>query len=308
MTSLSLSTSWNSRRHTDGAEMLQEIHDLGFTHAELSHGIRYSLWPGILDAVEKGVVQISSLHNFCPVPMGVMIPSPNCYELTDWRPQMRQAAIDSTIDTIQHAAKLHAPAVVMHLGSSGMEGVTKRLEHLMESGRLYGHSYVRTKIAAVRLRQKLYPKIWSRLHEGLKPIVEEAARLEIKLGFEIRESFEEFPNESEFQTVLDAFPAQTVGYWHDFGHGERKDYLGWIDHEATLKKFAPRLFGCHLQDCRPPDVDHLPLGKGTINWQRMRPLIPDSSINVLELSPEMPKEAVLESRNIWNSLNVCAAT
>ena len=50
----SLSTCWNSHRHTDGAVMLREIRDLGFEYAELSHGIRISLLPGILQAVDAG--------------------------------------------------------------------------------------------------------------------------------------------------------------------------------------------------------------------------------------------------------------
>jgi hypothetical protein len=41
--------------------MLREIRDLGFEYAELSHGIRVSLVPGIIDAVEAGVIKISTL-------------------------------------------------------------------------------------------------------------------------------------------------------------------------------------------------------------------------------------------------------
>ena len=51
--------------------MLREIRDLGFDYAELSHGIRISLLPGIFEAVDAGEIKISSLHNFCPLPMGV---------------------------------------------------------------------------------------------------------------------------------------------------------------------------------------------------------------------------------------------
>ena len=49
-----LSTCWNSNRHTDGRAMLREIRDLGFEYAELSHCIRISLLPGVLDAVDAG--------------------------------------------------------------------------------------------------------------------------------------------------------------------------------------------------------------------------------------------------------------
>ena len=66
----SFSTCWNSHRHTDGRAMLREIRDLGFEYAELSHGIRLSLLPGILEAVDAGEIKISSLHNFCPLPHG----------------------------------------------------------------------------------------------------------------------------------------------------------------------------------------------------------------------------------------------
>ena len=66
----SFSTCWNSHRHTDGREMLEEIRDLGFEYAELRHGIRLSLVPGIMQAVEAGVIKISTLHNFCPLPIG----------------------------------------------------------------------------------------------------------------------------------------------------------------------------------------------------------------------------------------------
>jgi hypothetical protein len=79
----SLSTCWNSARHTDGRAMLREIRDLGFEYAELSHGIRISLVPGILDAVKAGEIKISSVHNFCPLPVGISKPSPN---LTNFPP------------------------------------------------------------------------------------------------------------------------------------------------------------------------------------------------------------------------------
>jgi hypothetical protein len=75
----SVSTCWNSHRHTDGRAMLQEIRDMGFEYAELSHGIRISLLPGILEAVDAGEIKISTLHNFCPLPMGVNQAAPNLF-------------------------------------------------------------------------------------------------------------------------------------------------------------------------------------------------------------------------------------
>lgn len=63
---IALSTCWCSHRHTDGYEMAREISEIGFRYIELSHGIRISLVPGILKALEEGIVEVVSVHNFCP--------------------------------------------------------------------------------------------------------------------------------------------------------------------------------------------------------------------------------------------------
>ncbi|MGK0177196.1 MAG: hypothetical protein ACI91V_001073, partial [Lentimonas sp.] len=65
---LSLSTCWCSGRHTDGYAMIDEMVGLGFKRIELSHGIRVSLVPGILKAIDEKLVEVSSVHNFCPLP------------------------------------------------------------------------------------------------------------------------------------------------------------------------------------------------------------------------------------------------
>ena len=89
----SFSTCWNSNRHTDGRAMLREIRDLGFEYAELSHGIRISLMPGILEAVDAGEIRISTLHNFCPLPVGVTHAAPNLYEFSAERARDRELAV-----------------------------------------------------------------------------------------------------------------------------------------------------------------------------------------------------------------------
>src|ERR1043165_5859346 len=117
----SLSTCWNSHRHTDGRAMLREIRELGFEYAELSHGIRISLLPGILDAVDAGEIKISSLHNFCPLPMGVNHAAPNLYQYSDDRPREQELAIRYTLKTLEFAVRVKAPLVVLHVGSIEMK-------------------------------------------------------------------------------------------------------------------------------------------------------------------------------------------
>ncbi|MGH7972944.1 MAG: sugar phosphate isomerase/epimerase family protein, partial [Limisphaerales bacterium] len=95
--------------------MLREIRELGFEYAELSHGTRISLLPGIIEAFEAGEIKISSLHNFCPLPMGVNNSAPNLYQFSAERPRERDLAYRYTIKTIEMAERLKAPVVVLHL-------------------------------------------------------------------------------------------------------------------------------------------------------------------------------------------------
>src|ERR1700683_2362999 len=108
MPPVALSTCWNSHRHRDGYDMLKEIRQLGFPAAELSHAIRLSLWPGIVKAWEKDLIKINSLHNFCPVPTSVLRPTPNCYEFSDPRPEVRILARRATEETLRQAARFGA--------------------------------------------------------------------------------------------------------------------------------------------------------------------------------------------------------
>src|ERR1051325_6255904 len=131
----SLSSCWNSHRHTDGAAMLREIRDLGFEYAELSHGIRISLLPGILKAVDAGEIKISSLHNFCPLPMGVEHAAPNIFKFTADNPRERENAFKHTLKTIETAVRVKAPLVVLHMGCIDMKDYTDKLIALVGDGK-----------------------------------------------------------------------------------------------------------------------------------------------------------------------------
>ena len=79
--------------------MLEEIRDLGFEYAELSHGIRLSLVPGIIDAHKAGVIKISTLHNFCPLPIGCKHANPNVFKFSSTNVRERENAYKHTMKT-----------------------------------------------------------------------------------------------------------------------------------------------------------------------------------------------------------------
>src|SRR5947207_4631658 len=146
---LSFSTCWNSGRHSDGGKMLREIKDLGFDRIELGHGIRISLLPGIQKMFDAGEVQFSSLHNFCPLPVEIMHASPDCYKFSSPHSKERERANKQTFQTIDFAARLGAPFVVLHCGEVKMNPVTDELIMLAKRGEIFSRKYVRKKLKAV---------------------------------------------------------------------------------------------------------------------------------------------------------------
>src|SRR5207247_1014391 len=131
----SLSTCWNSYRHTDGGAMLREIRYLGFEYAELSHGIRISLLPGILESVDAGEIKISTLHNFCPLPIGVSQANPNLFRFSSLDTRERENAWRYSLKTLEMARRLNAQLVVLHLGCLDMKDSTDKSIETVSAGR-----------------------------------------------------------------------------------------------------------------------------------------------------------------------------
>src|SRR5207302_2595846 len=134
---------WNSGRHTNGASMLQEILDLGFENVELGHGIRLSLMEGIQKFHQQGKVTFSSLHNFCPLPIEITRSSPDCYQFSSHRESERDRALKLTYQTIDFAARLGAPFVVLHLGRVPIPPITEKLLDLTLRGEHLSRKYVK---------------------------------------------------------------------------------------------------------------------------------------------------------------------
>jgi sugar phosphate isomerase/epimerase len=288
----SFSTCWNSHRHTDGRAMLREIRDLGFDHAELSHGIRVSLMPGILEAVDAGEMKISSLHNFCPLPMGVTQAAPNLYEFSDERPRQRELAIKHTLKTFEFAARVKAPVVVLHLGSIEMKDYTGKLNKMLERGEKGTPKYEKLCTEISKTLEAKKSKFVAHTNDTLRKLLPEAEKLGLKLGCENRQALEEIPLESDFKFFFREFESPNIVYWHDTGHAQIKENLGFIHHALHLESLAVRLAGFHVHDVQFPARDHCAPGAGMIDFAALKLFVKPEHIKVFELSPSLPVEAV----------------
>jgi len=280
--------------------MLREIKDeLGFSHIELGHGIRISLMPGIQKMHEAGEVTFSSLHNFCPLPVEVMQASPDCYKFSAPTQRERERAVKQTFQTIDFAERLGAPFVVLHCGEVPMNPITDELIALAKNGELNSRDYVRRKIKAVKKREAGAAWHLERVKECLKRIVEYAASKNVRLGVEGRRGYEEMPNERELPALLDELDSPQVGYWHDFGHIQIKENLGFLDHEEWLRTIGSRALGCHLQDVIWPGQDHQPPFAGHVDLPKLVPLLAPTCVFVWEMSPRKTAEEIRRSVSLW---------
>ena len=309
---LSLSTCWCSGRHTDGYEMVDEILSLGFKRIELSHGIRISLVPGILKAVEEKRVEISSVHNFCPLPSSVQYAAPNLFEPSAFDQRERSSWFHYTLQTLDFAKKVGARKVVMHSGSAQFlfqspEIKLKKWIQLvgLEAIDLSANAkFINKRDQVMRRIKKAFKKPMQNVVTSFLQAIEWAKERDLKLCIENRERLAEIPLDSELTEFIDNLSApQHIGYWHDTGHAQIKNHFGLLNHQEHLSSLKGHLAGFHLHDVTKEGLDHQAIGTGTVNFKMIAEFVRPEHELVLELSPKVSAEDVLTSRDyIYNLL------
>jgi sugar phosphate isomerase/epimerase len=303
---LSLSTCWCSARHSDGYAMVEEMVGLGFKRIELSHGIRMSLVPGILKAVEEGLVTISSVHNFCPLPGSVQHAAPNLYEPSSKDEREKNLWWRYSMQTLDFAVKVHAGCVVLHSGSVRFffRSQEAALEAWIEKSELAFNEW-RESEALKQRRDRAMRKIAKaatttlpRVVANYQRLLPEAASRGLRLCVENREGLEELPLDDGHEAFLAGLesPDHAV-YWHDCGHAQIKHELGLLDHREHLAAMAPRLAGFHLHDVSEEGKDHQMPGSGIVDFPMIAEFVRPEHTLVLELSPKLSEDDVRRSRD-----------
>jgi len=275
--------------------MLAEISSLGFDHVELGYGIRISLMEGIQRFLANHPMRVTSLHNFCPLPVEIDSPAPDFYQCTAVRAEERARARTCTLRTIDYANKLGARFVVLHLGSVRMSRYTKRLCKLIHSGQYLDRVYVRTKLDAIQKRETNSP--YEYIVDWLRPVLEHAASAGVRLGIENRIGIETCPSEREFRRLFSEIGS--LGYWHDFGHAQVRHNLTFLDHAEWLSEMSSHLIGCHVHDVLFPYSDHHVPFSGTIDFAALLASVPSSVPLVWEISSRASKAEIVSALARW---------
>jgi sugar phosphate isomerase/epimerase len=251
----------------------------------------------IAGLVKNKEIKVISLHNFCPIPEGIKrcAALPDYYAMSSLDEQERQTAIKYAKRTISTAASLNAKAVVLHTGRVEIADHTKELIKLYEKRPKDPRQYNSLKNEMIRERKRRSSPYFSNTLKSLDKLIRYAERLKIRLGIENRFYYREIPSFEEISTILERFQSGSVYYWHDTGHAQVMENLGFTSQKALLDAYGSRLLGMHLHNvhgCK----DHAPPSKGDIDFRSFRPYVTEKTIKVIEAHYPAKAQDLTKSR------------
>lgn len=301
---LSLSTAWNSHRHSDGAEIIDEILELGIKNVELNFSLTEKTVKEISERAGQKKVKISSLHNYCPIPKGIMQEEalPDVFSLSSINEDERRKAVDNTKNTISTAKKLSCGFVVLHCGRVEMEDKTRLLISLAQNNKTEDEEYKNTICEFIKERQTKAAPYLEQIIKSLAELAGYATSLGISLGLENRFYYREIPIKSELDTIFKKISAPALCYWHDVGHDYILSELGLTKKNEMLSNFGDRMCGIHLHNIKNLKDHHAPTD-GDFDFSSLKPYIGKNTIKTIEAhkiaTPEQIKDSVNYIRGLY---------
>jgi sugar phosphate isomerase/epimerase len=266
----SLSTAWNASRHRAGETMVDEIRAAGFDRMELGYGLTLDLLPGIRKMTESGAVSVGSVHAVCPVPLGTPWSAAGAFQLCDADNARRDTAVRLVGDTIRFAAEFGASVVVAHAGDVDMTHRTDDLIRMYMGGHSGEPAFEKARMNLMVDRERRARPAIERLHRSIEALLSVLESSGVRLALEILPYWESVPTEMEMLDLLTHFNSPWLGYWHDIGHGQVRQNLGFIGVRLWMRKLDRWLLGMHIHDVTPPAGDHIAPGKGSVRFEDYR--------------------------------------
>ena len=270
---------WAKGRFSHMAEFAAKAREMGFTHVEANASIS----PRMLSELIETAIPISSIHSPCPRVLssrGIPVTS---LSLSSLDQSVRVEAVSFTKKTIDLASNLSAKAIVLHMGEVPIDlSLQDRLYKLYNERRAQTREYSQAKEELIYQRFSQVPPYLEAARKSLQDLSEYSCRKGIMLGLETRFHFHEIPNMDEMAELLNEVQESLVGYWHDVGHAEVQQQLGFSLHEEWLSRFNHRMIGIHLHEVLGIS-DHQAPGKGKMNWGMVAKYLPQGAVKVSEI-------------------------
>jgi sugar phosphate isomerase/epimerase len=280
---------WGVGRFAHMEEFVARTSALGFGCIELNHQVTEPLLDEMLGIYRDGKLVISSVHDPCPNSSPTLHLLP---KVSDVDESARRAGVQTAKNTIDLAHRVGAGFVVLHLGDvTECRGHAESLRHHFQESLGASPEY-RAELASFKndfadLQQPHLDAVAHSL-EDLSPYARERG---VRLGLENRYYVNEIPNLSQAEWLLQRFIDPVTGYWHDVGHAEVQERMGFSAHRDWLETLGRRIIGIHLHDVLPASItDHQAAGMGKVDFGMVLAYLPAAAQRVCEFDRRISEE------------------
>jgi len=286
---------WAVGRFPRLADFFDAGRKLGFARFELNHAINSAMLEGLsLDGM------IATIHEPCPADVSMSELKQRNWLISAPEEENRRQGVAAIRRSIDLAHRLGVGVVIVHPGRVDMDAdIESELMSLYHAGKAAQPEYAQVKARLVAARAVQAETNMRSVRRSLVELAEYAARIGVRLGLENRCHYWEIPLPDELEDLLSLDHGEVVGYWHDVGHAQTHETLGFGAHEGWLRRFGGpkgRIIGVHLHDV-VGITDHQAAGKGQMDWEMVARYLPAGALRTCEfLASNSPEEVAAGAR------------
>ena len=226
----------------------------------------------------------------------------------------RESALKHTLKTLEFATRVKAPLVVLHLGSVEMKDYTGKLKELLERGEKDSPKYEKLAPKLIEKREAKKEKFVERLYDiaPQNPSRGRSARPQARRAKTARR-WRKSRSRATSPSCSANSPVRSMTYWHDTGHAQIKENLGFIQHAHAPRDRLPTGSPASTSTtCSRPRATTVRPAAARVDFAALKPFVKPQHIKVFEFSPAMPveevKRGVAHVKRIWGDLNLRSAT